>query len=82
MRSKTADTVAKSERVTFSKRFRELRELAGRTQQDVADELGVSTMTVIRWERGDSEPSFTQICVVARMFDKTPNDFTTGDGEE
>lgn len=67
--------VAKDRVNPFAVRLRGLREAAGYTQQEVADHVGVVVMTYIRWERGSTEPSFTQLCAIASMFGKTPNDF-------
>jgi transcriptional regulator with XRE-family HTH domain len=39
------------------KRFRELRELNGQSQGDIAHTLGVWPNTVSRWELGIAEPS-------------------------
>lgn len=75
-------TVAKSKDGRLGARMRELREAAGYTQVEVADAVGVSEQTYVRWERGGSEPTFTDLCVIATMFGKTPNDFAPGDGEE
>lgn len=59
----------------LGERLRSFREAVGYTQVQVAEELGVTKQTVIRWEQGGSEPSFTELCVLARMFGKTLNDF-------
>ncbi len=39
--------------------LKNLRELLGMTQQDFAQLMGVAVSTVSRWERGQSQPSFT-----------------------
>lgn len=71
-------TVSKKKSTTLlGEKLRSLREAAGFTQQEVATELGVSYQTYFRWEQGKTEPSFTELCQVARMFGKTPNDFAT-----
>lgn len=38
------------------------------TQSSVAKSAGVSTSTYRRWERGDQEPTYTQLCKLARVF--------------
>ena len=69
-------TVAKKKGPSpFALRLRALREAASYTQQKVADEVGVNIHTYMRWEAGKTEPSFGELCVIASMFDKTPNDF-------
>lgn len=71
-----------SERATpLADRLRTLREAAGYTQQEVAEQIGVAAQTYWRWEQGRGEPSFRQICAVAAMFGKTPNDFVTDEEE-
>ena len=37
-------------------------------QQDVADILGVSKPTVIKWEKGDVEPKGLVIYALAKLF--------------
>ena len=42
----------------------------GLTQKELAEQVGVSTNTVARWERSESEPSwsdFLKLCVVLGM---------------
>lgn len=70
--------IAVSKKQTLlGQRLRSLREASGFTQVGVAAALGVTKQTIIRWEQGLSEPSFTELCEIARMFGKTPNDFVT-----
>jgi len=40
---------------------REYRELAGMTQQDVGERLGVTRQTIAAWEKGDSTPTLAQL---------------------
>jgi transcriptional regulator with XRE-family HTH domain len=56
--------------------LREMREAVGLSQQEVADHLGVVYITYYRWEKGKTEPTFSQLCRLARLFGKTLNDFT------
>ena len=40
------------------------------TQKELAEQVGVSTNTVARWERGETEPSFSdflRVCAVLGM---------------
>lgn len=46
-----------------------LRVNAGMTQSDVADRLGVSRHTVMKWERGDLEPKELVIYALAKLFE-------------
>jgi transcriptional regulator with XRE-family HTH domain len=43
----------------------------GRTQRELADELGVDPITVSRWERGAIEPSGRRIREIAEATGKT-----------
>lgn len=45
-----------------------LRVNAGMTQQDVADTLGVSRQTVIKWEGGNVEPKELVIYALAKLY--------------
>jgi len=69
-------TVAKKKNPSaFAARLRALREAVPLTQKQVAEGVGVSIQTYMRWERGDTEPTFSELCVIAEMCKKTPNDF-------
>lgn len=68
-------TVTKKPNSPLGPRIRLLREAAGYTQVEVAQAVGVTKQTYIRWEMGGSEPSFSELAVIAEMFGKTPNDF-------
>ena len=55
--------------------IRSRRKNIGLTQKELAAKVGVSTNTVARWERGETEPSwsdFLKLCVVLGM---NPLDF-------
>jgi DNA-binding XRE family transcriptional regulator len=60
----------------FSNKLREMRGESGYTQQEVADHLKIAVMTYIRWERGETEPSFSELRSLASMFGKQLNDFS------
>lgn len=45
-----------------------LRVNVGMTQQDVADRLGVSRTTVIKWEKGDVQPKELVIYALAKLY--------------
>ncbi|WP_404365861.1 helix-turn-helix transcriptional regulator [Sphingomonas sp. MMS24-J45] len=49
-------------------RLKELRLASGRTQSDVAAELGTSQQTYARWENGKSEPSHAVLVKIAHLF--------------
>mgnify|MGYP001289012124 FL=1 len=46
-----------------------LRINAGMTQQDVADKLGVSRQTVMKWESGVTRPKELVIYALAKLYD-------------
>lgn len=45
-----------------------LRHTAGWSREFVARQLGVSQMTVINWEKGNTEPSISMAIRIARLF--------------
>jgi transcriptional regulator with XRE-family HTH domain len=68
--------VSKKKSNTFGPRLRQLRTAAGFTQQEVADEVGVSLQTYNKWEMGRAgEPGFSELCTIAAMFGVQLNDF-------
>ena len=50
-------------------RIKELRLLAGMTQQQVAQQLGVSPQQVHKFEKGNDRVSASQLLAIARFFD-------------
>lgn len=48
--------------------IRSLRKGAGMTQKDLADKLGVTNVTVSRWEKGEYVPSPRYIKQMSEMF--------------
>lgn len=59
----------KSFAVGCGKRMRQVRERAGRSQEEVAEALGYSTASVSGWERGSREPSLRAIANLARYLE-------------
>lgn len=49
---------------------REIRLAAGASQAQIADELGVATNTVTRWENGSRRPRGTTRIAYAELLDK------------
>ena len=49
----------------FAKNLRELRELAGFTQEQLAERVGVATKTLSYWENGHNSITFAKIPVIA-----------------
>lgn len=40
---------------------------AGLTQKELAEMLGVSNVTIINWEKGNSEPSVSQLRTISEL---------------
>lgn len=55
--------------VVFQERLRELRRIYGYTQQRVADALGISQPSYIRYENGSAEPTLENLAKLADLFD-------------
>ena len=53
---------------TFSERFKELRKQRKITQKQLAEELGIATSTLIKYEHGEREPSIPNIKKFAQYF--------------
>lgn len=57
--------------------LQEWRESRGLTQQQVADRLGTSSMTISRWERqaGSHKPNIDVLAALAEAYQIEPQDF-------
>lgn len=53
----------------FQKRLLEQRKLNGVTQRELANILGISQPSYIRYENGAAEPSLTNLVKIADFFD-------------
>ncbi len=53
----------------LAKRLREVRENRRKTQQDMAKMLGISSVGYGGWERGDAEPSISNLVKLCQFFD-------------
>lgn len=62
--------------------LRTFREAAGVTQAEAAKQAGVHIQTYMRWERGETEPTFGEARALAKMFGKSLNDFAVAGGED
>ena len=49
----------------FADRLRELREAAGLTQEQLAEQIGVKREAVARWEAGKREPGWSNVLALA-----------------
>ena len=63
--------------IMFAKRLRELRIERELTQQQLADILKVDRTTVMKWETGERETSFSMLITIARYFN-TSVDYLIG----
>ena len=50
-------------------RLKQLRQERGLTQQHLADDLGLNSVTYLRYEKGQREPSIDLLIVFAEYFD-------------
>jgi len=57
-----------------------VRRKAGMTQEQLADELHVSRMSVIRWEKGNAYPSIATLLKLSEMFEVSV-DYLLGKGK-
>jgi transcriptional regulator with XRE-family HTH domain len=55
-------------------RLRTARRASGMTQKQLADQLGVESITVSRWERGVTTPSLPRLRRIAELTDTTVSD--------
>lgn len=56
----------------FAQHLRSLREAQGLSVRGLADRVGVSSVTIWKWERGDSKPRPNLLLSLARALDVTP----------
>lgn len=56
----------------FAQQLRSLRETQGLTVRALADRVGVSKVTIWKWEKGSSKPSARMTSSLARALDITP----------
>lgn len=57
----------------FSNIFRKIREQSGLTQQQLADKLGISRSAVGMYEKGEREPNFETLELIADTFNVDMN---------
>lgn len=63
----------------FSERLKRCRKEKGLTQQELADQLGVSNKTVSRWESGGGYPDVPLLVPLARALGVTADDLLDGE---
>lgn len=57
---------------TFASQLRSLRETRGLSVRALADSVGVSKVTIWKWERGDNEPRARMATALAQALDISP----------
>ena len=57
----------------------DLRRARGLTQQEAADQLGVSNKTVSKWENGAGLPDITVLPALAELYGVTADDILAGE---
>lgn len=60
----------------FSQHLRSLREAQGLSVRALADKVGVSSVTIWKWERGDSTPRRHLLLPLARALEINPTDLS------
>ena len=60
--------------IYFGENIRNMRKAKGLTQEEFANDIGVSFQTVSKWERGDSYPDITMLPIIAGYFEPTVDD--------
>ena len=53
----------------FHEKLKVLRKKQGLTQKEIADIVQVNRVTYTNWEKGNREPSYEDLCVLAFIFD-------------
>jgi len=63
------------------KNLKNLRKNRGLTQEKLAADLGVSRVSLCRWESGDFQPSLDELIAMARYFGVSLDDLVGVSGE-
>ncbi len=58
-----------SMKICLGKTLKELRKANGKTQQQIADDLGISRVNYTRYETGASNPDYETLIIIADYFD-------------
>lgn len=56
---------------TIPAQIKTAREAIGKSQEACAREFGTTLSTWGRWERGETEPTFEQLAMIARLLNTT-----------
>lgn len=63
----------------LGERLRRAREEAELTQDEAAQEIGTTTRSIRRFERGEYEPSMTQLAALAVLYEVSSDSILYGD---
>lgn len=63
---------------TFGENLKYERKMAGLTQKQLADKMGITQQQLSRWERDDIEPAVTSIVAIAHALDVSFDDLFDG----
>ena len=67
--------------MSFGANLQTLRQSAGYKQEDLAELLGVTRRTIVKYEAGSSLPSFEQLPKLAKIFGITIDELMTAEDE-
>jgi transcriptional regulator with XRE-family HTH domain len=63
----------------LGERLREAREAAEMTQEEAAQGIGTTPRSIRRFERGEYEPSMTQLAALGRLYEVSSDKLLYGD---
>ena len=66
----------------FADNLAYLRKVTGKSQEEVAETLGVSRQTIAKWESGESQPTIDKCQALAQFFDVTLDDLVSYTAEQ
>ncbi|MEG0240454.1 MAG: helix-turn-helix transcriptional regulator, partial [Anaerorhabdus sp.] len=67
--------------IEIANRLVELRKQRGLSQEDLAQELGISRQAVSKWERAESSPDTDNLILLARLYGVSLDDMLKTDEE-
>ena len=69
-------------RHVFADNLTYLRKVTGKSQEEVAEALGVSRQTIAKWESGESQPTIEKCAAIAQLVDVTLDDLVSYTAEQ
>lgn len=64
--------------MSIAERLYKLRKEKGLSQEDLANEIGVSRQTISKWETGESTPDFDKIIPLCNFYGITSDELLSG----